>query len=165
MKHLGSTCAGLAAILAFSASAQTPAANQETTTCQFADGNQVSVRYELAPPHGDRLPEGHPWSPADSPMYLFTSTTLKAGEAQIPIGAYSLYVIPEKQHWILAVNKDVSGKKYDSQHDVVRVSMNLGTVDQGMKNVTLAFGHIAPMQCNLRLYYGKTGAWAVFTEP
>lgn len=164
--HLrGTACAGLLCALLMAAWGRTPAPNQETTACTFEGGGQVSVRYDAAPAHGDRPPEGRVWSPGDSPIYLFTSTTLKAGEAKIPTGAYSLYVIPEKNQWLLVVNKDVTDKKYDPEEDLVRVPMDLGTVDETVKNVSLVFGHIAPKQCNLRLYYGKTGAWAVFSEP
>ena len=28
----------------------------------------------------------------------------------------------------------------------------------------LTLGHIAPKECSLRLHYGNTGAWAVFSE-
>jgi hypothetical protein len=97
-------------------------------------------------------------------MYLFTSTTLEAGDVKIPIGAYSLFVIPEKNHWMLIVNKDVTDKKYDPQQVLVRVPMDLGTVDEAAKNVELALGHVGPKECSLRLYYGNTGAWAMFSE-
>jgi len=165
----GAFCALLLGALAMEGWAQTPAANQQTadqqtTVCQFTDGGQVSVRYEAAPVHGDQLPAGHMWSPGEQPMYLFTSTTLKAGETEIPTGAYGLYVLPEKQHWTLVVSKDVSDKKYEPQHDLVRVPMDRGTLDEATKTVNLTLGHIAPKECSLRLYYGKTGAWAVFSE-
>jgi hypothetical protein len=155
----------LLAILATAASAQTPAANQQTSECTFADGGQLSVRYEPAPAHGDRPPEGRVWSAGESPMYLFTTTTLKAGDTQIPVGAYSLYVVPLKNHWTLVVNKDVTSKKYDPQQDIASIPMDLGSLDQAEKSVQLLFAHDAPKQCSLRLYYGKTGAWAVFSEP
>jgi hypothetical protein len=159
-------CAGVICLLTTAGwAADTQAANQQTAVCTFQDGGQVTVRYEAAPVHGDQLPQGHAWNPGESPTYLFTSTALKAGETEIPVGAYSLYIIPEKHQWTLVVNKDVNDKKYDAQKDVARLPMDLGTLGEGNKNVDLAFGHVAPKQCNLRLYYGKTGAWAVFNEP
>lgn len=157
-------CGGLLGVT-LSALALTPEQNQQTAVCQFEDGGQVSVRYEPAPANGDKPPEGKAWTPGESPMYLFTSTELKAGETEIPVGAYSLYVIPEKGQWTLVINKDVSGKNDDKLQDVARVPMDLGTVNQAAKDVSLTLGHIAPKQCSLRLYYGKVGAWAVLTEP
>ena len=165
MTHLqGIARAAVLGLLAIAAWAQTPAASQQTTVCQFADGGQLSLRYEEVPARGNDLPV-HVWSPGDSPMYLFTSTALKAGDTVIPAGAYSLYVTSEKQHWTLIVNKDVTSKKYDATQDLARLPMDRGTIDEPAKDVNLAFGHIAPKQCSLRIYYGKIGAWAVFGEP
>lgn len=165
MKHLrGIACAAVSGLLTLTAWAQTPAATQQTTACQFSDGGQLSLRYEEAPARGNDLP-GHVWSPGDSPMYLFTSTALKVGDTMVPAGAYSLYITSEKQHWTLVVNKDVSSKKYDAAQDLARLPMDRGSIDEPSKEVNLAFGHIAPKQCSLRLYYGKIGAWAVFTQP
>lgn len=165
MTHLrGIACAAVLCLLAMTAWAQTPAASQQTTVCQFTDGGQVSLRYEEAPARGNDLP-GHVWSPGELPMYLFTSTALKVGDTMIPAGAYSVYVTSEKQRWTLVVNKDVNGKKYDAAQDLARLPMDRGTIDEPAKDVNLTFGHIAPKQCSLRLYYGKIGAWAVFGEP
>jgi Protein of unknown function (DUF2911) len=101
----------------------------------------------------------------NSRCIVFTTKAIKAGDTEIPAGAYSLYILPEKQHWTLVVNKDVSSKKYDAQQDLAHMPMDRGTIDDAAKEVSLMLGHIAPKQCSLRLYYGKVGAWAVFTEP
>jgi hypothetical protein len=65
----------------------------------------------------------------------------------------------------LLVNKGVSDPRYDEQKNLARLPMDLGMVEEPGKDVTLAFGHVGAKQCNLRLYYGKTGAWATFLEP
>jgi hypothetical protein len=98
-------------------------------------------------------------------MYLFTTTDVKVGETLVPTGAYSMFVIPEKHQWTLVVNKDVNDKKYDPQQDLARAPMELGMLDEGQKQVDVVLGHMAPKQCNMRIYYGKTGAWAEFKEP
>jgi hypothetical protein len=165
MAHLQRiVCAAALGLLATVAGAQTPSANQQTTVCQFSDGSQVTLRYAETPAHGNDLPS-RVWSPGESPMYLFTSTALKAADTVIPPGAYSVYVASEKQRWTLVVNKDVSSKKYDAAQDLARLPMDRGTIDEPSKQVNLAFGHIAPKQCSLRIYYGKIGAWAVFAQP
>jgi hypothetical protein len=157
-------CAAALSLLAMTAWAQTPAPSQQTTVCQFTDGGQLSLRYEEMPARGNDLP-AHIWSPGESPMYLFTSTAIKVGDTMIPPGAYSLYVASEKQHWTLVVNKNVRKEKYDAAQDLARLPMDRGTIDEPAKDVNLMFGHIAPKQCSLRIYYGKFGAWAVFAEP
>jgi hypothetical protein len=37
-------------------------------------------------------------------------------------------------------------------------------IDNPIKPAQIAFAHIAPKQCNLRVYYEKAGAWAEFEE-
>ena len=136
----------------------------QTVVCTFDDDKEVSIKYEAAPAKRDTLPEGTPWSPGKSPMFLFTSATLKIGDSEVPVGAYSLYVIPGSKQWILAVNKNISGSRYDQKQDVLRARMDLGTLGSPEKKVSIAFAHINAKQCSLRIYYGKTGAWVELDE-
>jgi hypothetical protein len=158
-------CIGCVVVLGLAVWAQGPVSDQQEAACTFEDGGQISVRYAPAAAHGEHPPAGKAWSPGEGPVLLFTSTPLSAGGARIPTGAYSLYVIANKNEWTLLVNKDVSDTRYDEQQNLARLTMDLGMVEQPGKNVTLALGHVGPKQCNLRLYYGKTGAWASFREP
>ena len=98
-------------------------------------------------------------------MWLFTQAELSLDTSEIPIGAYSIYIIPEKEDWILIVNKNVSAQsKYNEHEDLARAKMSLGQLSEPQKEVSVSFGHIAPKQCNMRIYYGKSGAWAEFKE-
>jgi hypothetical protein len=98
-------------------------------------------------------------------MYLFTEAAISISNTEIPVGAYSMYVIPEKKQWTLIINKSVNeGKAYQQQQDVVRVALDTGDLSEPSEQIKLAFGHLAPKQCNLRIYYGKIGAWAEFEE-
>jgi hypothetical protein len=98
-------------------------------------------------------------------MFLFTSVALKLGNDEIPVGAYGMYVVPNKDHWTLVLNKNVtSNARYEQQEDLLRVPMEIGTLSEPAKIVGVYFGHVAPKQCNMRIYHGKTGAWAEFHE-
>ncbi|MGH9502865.1 MAG: DUF2911 domain-containing protein [Terriglobales bacterium] len=98
-------------------------------------------------------------------MLLFTQTDLSLGKAEIPTGAYSMYVIPGKKTWTLVVNKNVTaGSPYDERQDLVRVPAEVGHLGQPVKRFQLAFGHVAPKQCNLRINYGRSGTWVEFME-
>jgi hypothetical protein len=98
-------------------------------------------------------------------MLLFTQTPLTAGRADIPTGAYSMYIVRHKDDWDLVVNRNVSaGDKYDKKLDVVRLDMLSGQLSESQKEFTVFFGHTEPKQCNLRIYYGKRGTWAEFKE-
>jgi Protein of unknown function (DUF2911) len=136
-----------------------------TSTCTFQDGKQMSVRYEAGGVGKKGLPQGELWPPSGSPMLLFTQVALSVANSDIPAAAYSAYLIPEKDKWTLVINKAVSaGSPYDQQQDLVRVPMQIGHLGRPMKNVKVVFGHVAPKQCNMRIYSGKIGAWAEFNE-
>ena len=135
------------------------------TACTFADGKQLSLRYNHASGGGkEKLAMGEVWTPGGSPMDLFTQVDLSAGNSEIPVGAYSVYVIPDQKSWTLIVNKGVTaGSKYDQHQDLVRVPMQIGHLST-MVGFKATFVQIAPKQCNLRIYYGKVGSWAEFKE-
>jgi DUF2911 family protein len=143
-----------------------PAKTQPATaTCSFEDENQVTVRYEPGASVPKKpLPQGQLWPPSGSPMYLFTQAELTIGNTTLPVGAYSMYVIPEKNKWTLIINKNVSaGAPYSQQNDLVRVPMELGHLSDPQP-FTVAFGRIAPKQCSMRIYYETAGVWAEFDE-
>ncbi len=143
---------------------QKPDASQTATaTCTLQDGNQMSVRYPASPLRKE-LRSGELWPPSGSPMFLFTSTELSLGDSSIPAGAYSLYVIPGKDKWILVINKAVSaGAPYQQQQDLARQPMEIGQLSEPQP-FEVAFAQSA-RQCNLRIYSGKIGAFgAEFKE-
>jgi hypothetical protein len=136
-----------------------------TASCSFQDGKQITVRYSNETSTGRDLPSGKVWTLGGQPMLLFTQASLIADNIDIPVGAYSMYIVREKGDWTLVVNKNVStGNKYDKHLDVVRMGMLMGQLSEPQKEFTLFFGHTDPRQCNLRIYYGNSGTWAEFKE-
>jgi Protein of unknown function (DUF2911) len=137
-----------------------------TAPCTFDDGKQLTVQYNsLASKSEERLRRGKPWEAGGSSMILFTQTRLTLGNSEIPEGAYSLYVIPEKETWTLVVNKNVTaGSKYDEKQDLARAPMEIGQIDSPAKQPQILFSHTGAKQCNMRLYYETTGAWVEFKE-
>jgi hypothetical protein len=141
------------------------AQNAASAVCNFDDGRQITVRYQPSPGADRKLQNGEVWSPGKAPTLFFTSAVLKVGNSEIPVGAYSMYVIPAKDHWTLVLNKGVSeNSRYDQKQDLLRTAMDIGTLPEPVKNVAISFGHVAPKECNMRVYYGKTGAWTEFRE-
>lgn len=97
-------------------------------------------------------------------MFFFTDTPLKIENSQIPMGAYSMYIVPQRNDWILVLNKNVKeGGKYDERLDLLRVPMQIGQLDD-KEPFKVLFGHVAPGQCNMRIYEGKAGTWTEFKE-
>ncbi len=138
----------------------------QTSACTFEDGKQVSVRYvpEEVSKKGE-LPFDKLWPSGGAPMYLFTQAELVLNNVEIPAGAYSMFVLPAKDKWTLVINRSVSADgTYAQQQDLVRASMEIGRLTDPSHHVEVAFGHVAPKQCNMRVYYGKIGAWTEFME-
>ena len=164
MRRLLATLLLLGFVFLDSASAQQPPSpDTDSTTCTFADGKQISVRFSTGA-SSEHMPMRDAWGPGGAPMYLFTQTDVTAGTANLTAGAYSMYLI-EGKPWKLIINKDVKeGAKYDSAKDIARIPMQSGELPTPVKQLRPYFVHTAPQQCNLRLYYGSTGAWAEFKE-
>lgn len=137
--------------------------NSSTTTCNLEDGRQVQVRYVPVANGKEKIANGKPWAPGGTPMTLFSEAQLTLGSSTIPIGAYSIYPIPAKDHWTLVVNKNVTpGAAYDDKQDIGRAPMETAQVAQPSDALEVAFAHVGA-RCTLRIYIGKTASFADFT--
>ena len=142
--------------------AQSSGAAASTTTCNLDDGRQVYMRY-IAVSNKEKPPNGKPWAPGGTPMTLFSEAQLVLGSSVIPIGAYTVYPIPAKDHWTLVVNKNVTpGASYDEKQDIARTPMETAQVEQPSDALEVAFAHVGA-RCTLRIYVGKTASFADFT--
>ena len=148
--------------------AQHNESNHESATavCDFDDGQEVTLDYNgSAMSSKDEPHNGKVWLPAGSPMTLFTQVSLTLNGTEVPVGAYSVYVIPGKKEWTLIVSKNVTDAgRYDEKQDVARAPMELGEVNSPPKRLQASFAHSAPKVCSIRLYYEKIGAFAEFGE-
>jgi hypothetical protein len=145
------------------AMAQTGGTPGSTTTCNLDDGRQVYVRYSAVATKSEKVANGKPWTPGGLPMTLFTEAQLSLGSSTIPIGAYTLYPIPARDHWTIVVNKNVTpGAAYDEKQDLARAPMETAQVSQPSDALEVAFAHVGA-RCTLRIYIGKTASFADFT--
>ena len=95
-------------------------------------------------------------------MTLFTEAQLALGTAMIPIGAYTIYPIPARGNWSLAVNRNVTaGAAYDEKQDIARATIETVQVEQASDALEVAFAHVGA-RCTLRIYIGKTASFAEF---
>lgn len=141
-----------------------------TATCNFDDEKQLAVEYQrvtLNPkkPIPGQVPFGKVWAPGGKPMTLFTNTPIQVGPRMLPVGAYTMFAIPTAKQWTLIVSKstDMSGA-YDEQQDLVRVPMQSGELPSPEPEFSVAFEHVAPGQCNIRLDLDKTGHFVTFQK-
>lgn len=150
-----------------SAQAADPADDHTASiTCDFADEQEITVQYNNSVmSEKDQPRNGRVWLPGGSPMTLFTQVPLILNHVELAVGAYSVYVIPNKKEWTLVVSKNVTNPKtYDEKQDLVRAPMQIGGVDSPPKRLQASFAHIAPKQCSIRLYYETIGAFVDFNE-
>ncbi|MFZ0772472.1 MAG: DUF2911 domain-containing protein [Candidatus Sulfotelmatobacter sp.] len=136
--------------------------NSSTASCNLDDGRQVYIRYNPVAAKSGKVSNGKPWAPGGAPMTLFTEAQLNFGGSSIPIGAYSVYPIPAKDKWTLAVNKNVTaGAPYDEKQDIARAPMETDQVSQPADALEVAFAHVGS-RCTLRIYFGKSASFADF---
>ena len=136
---------------------------QSTTTCNLDDGRQVYVRYNAVSTKNEKPANGKAWAPGGTPMTLFSEAQLTLGSSMIPIGAYTLYPIPGRDHWSIVVNKNVTpGAAYDEKQDIARAPMETAQVMSPSDSLEVAFAHVGA-RCTLRIYIGKTASFADFT--
>jgi DUF2911 family protein len=146
--------------------ASDPTDQTATITCDFADDQEITMQYNnTVMSDKDQPRNGRVWLPGGSPMTLYTQVPLVLNHVELPIGAYSVYVIPNKKEWTLIVSKNVTNPKtYDEKQDLVRAPMEIGGVNAPPKRLQASFAHVAPKQCSIRLYYETTGAFVEFDE-
>ena len=153
-------------LLAAAAQQNDPPDNTVTATCDFSDDKEITVQYDgSVMSEKDQPHNGKVWLPAGSPLTLFTQVPLILNHVELAIGAYSMYIIPNKKEWTLIVSKNVTGPKtYDEKQDLVRAPMETGGVSSPPKKVQVSFAHTGPKVCSIRLYYESTGAFVEFNE-
>lgn len=150
-------------------SAQEDAAGA-SATCNFDEDKQMVVQYQrvainLKKPVQVQVPFGKVWAPGGKAMTLFTNTPIQIGARELPIGAYTLFVIPNSKQWTLVVSKstDTSGA-YDQGQDLVRVPMDNGELPSPEPSLSVSFAHVSPQQCNIRIDLDKLGHFAEFKQ-
>ncbi len=152
----------LAAVLILLSAAMAFAQEPTTSPCDFEDGMEMSVQYHTGK---DEPKNGKVWTPGGAPIVLYTQVPLVLNNVTIPVGAFNMFVIPNKKDWTLIVNKNVTaGAPYDASQDLVRAPMETGEVGQAETEVQVTLAHTGPKVCSLRIYYGKIGAFLDFNE-
>jgi hypothetical protein len=141
-----------------------------TATCNFDADKQLVLQYQHVPftpkkPLSLQVPFGKVWAPGGKPMTLFANTPIQIGDRTLPIGAYTMFLIPNAKQWTLIVSKSTQTTgAYDDQQDLVRVQMESGELPSPEPEFRVSFAHIAPDQCSIRVDMDKFGHFAVFQE-
>jgi hypothetical protein len=157
-----------ALLLAVPAVGAQDTSDSNTVDCNFDENRQLAVEYQKTAPSkkpvlGRDVPYDRVWAPGGKPMTLFVSTPVSLEGHSLPLGAYTMFVVPSEKKWKLIISKstDTSGK-YDEKDDILRATMDMGELPHPENHFSVFFGHVAPNQCALRFELDKVGAFATF---
>ena len=142
--------------------------DSNTVDCNFDANRQLAVEYYRVPPSnkpalGREVAYDRVWAPGGKPMTLFVSTPVSLEGHALPLGAYTMFVIPSAKKWKLIVSKstDTSGR-YGEKDDILRATMDTGELPHAVSQFSVFFGHIGTNQCALRFELDKVGAFTTF---
>jgi hypothetical protein len=151
--------------------AQNPPASPDDSvaSCNLDNGDQVAIRYQPVKAAGEKsefgskIPYGSVWAPNNTPLVMFTTGALSVANQDIKPGAYTLYLIPNKNAWTLVVSNQTDTKaQYDQNKDLVRVPMELGALPNTQPQLKVILGHTGPKECSMRIYWQKQGGFMTF---
>jgi hypothetical protein len=142
-----------------------------TAVCDFDSNAQLAVQYQPTsvniskPVFGHEIPYHKVWAPGGKPMTMFLNHEVMLDGKDIPVGAYTMFVIPAPNKWTLIVsrNTDTSGK-YDENKDLVRAPMQWGELSSPESVFSIYFAQTAPGQCTMRVDLEKSRAWVDFKK-
>lgn len=150
---------------------QSPTSNDPgsaTATCDFSDQQQLAVEYQAVTLGkkdkdnflGHEVPYGKIWEPGKQPLKLFTNSPLTIAGTSLPVGAYTMYLIPNKKAWTLVVSKNTNpSAAYDQAMDIVRAPMEVGILTSPELKFNVSFEHTGPKECTIRVDIADVGAW------
>ena len=114
---------------------------------------------------GALVPWNRVWrTGANEATHFTTSRDLRAGDALIPAGTYTLFTIPRPDGWTLIINKrtNINGQAYDPEHDLVRVEMQVRELPEVVEAFTI-LAEETPDGGVLRFQWDRTEAYLPFT--
>jgi hypothetical protein len=135
----------------------------EMVTMKYED---TYVKITYCRPHkrgrnifGDLLPYGEVWRTGANDATEITLTgPVKLGGHQIKPGTYTLFSIPEKDHWTIILNSELGqwgAYNYNSKLDVLRFDIPTSTTEEIYESFTIEFEQKA-QSAELVMMWDKT---------
>jgi hypothetical protein len=113
------------------------------TTSVTISGKKITVGYGAPSMRGRRImgalvPYGEVWcAGANDATSLDTEADLDINGMKVPKGSYTLWTLPNRDEWLLIVNKQTGQwhTDYRQRYDLGRVKMNLRTISQPVERM------------------------------
>ena len=117
---------------------------------------------------GELVPYGEVWRTGanEATTFVANETLMTVGGVNIPAGTYTIFTVPNRDNWILIINKHTNEwgipYKYQSE-ELVRVPMSVARVTSTTENFTISFDPTGE-SCTMNMGWENTQAWVEFTE-
>lgn len=130
-------------------------------------GKKTAVDYGRPYLKGRHLggPEIVPWGQvwragANEATGFTTAVDLDINGTHVPAGKYTLYILPEKDHWQLIVNKETGqwGTVYHQDQDLARIDMNLTQLSAPVEQFTISFDKKSESEAAMKFEWEATSA-------
>jgi hypothetical protein len=141
-----------------------------SATCTLGNGSTISIHYSSPrakgrPIYGSLVPYGEVWRTGANEATTFDlSGDVVVGRTKVAKGKYTLFTIPEKDKWVLIVNKQTGqwGTEYDQKNDLVRIDIGQKSLPAAVENFTISFESKGG-SCGLQLDWATTRAFVDIT--
>jgi len=141
--------------------------------CEFSSGKTITVDYSSPRMKGRQIfgelvPYGEVWRTGanEATTFVANETLMTVGGVNIPAGTYTIFTVPNRDNWILIINKHTNEwgipYKYQSE-ELVRVPMSVARVASTVENFTISFDPTGE-SCMMNMGWENTQAWVEFTE-
>ena len=162
--------------LSVQAQAQQKRPSPPDVTSAVVDGNRVTVFYsrpftkdpKTGEPRkiwGGVIPFDKPWRlGANEATTLITQKDIKLGDADVPAGAYTLFMLPAADGSAkLIINKQIGqwGTQYDEKQDLARTDMKKETADKNDQLLITVSKEPAPASGGMIKVVWDEGAYSV----
>jgi hypothetical protein len=144
------------------ATATVPLAGQ-TITIHY---NAPSVRGRVI--FGGLVPWNEVWRTGANPATtLITPVPLHIGTLLVPAGTYTIYTLPNKDKWLLIVNKQTGqwGTEYHPEQDLGRVELKHHGLDASQEVMSISFKDVKKDSAELHICWATTDESVKVTTP
>ncbi len=133
---------------------------------KFANGKTITVDYSSPRMNGRKVygglvPWGQIWRAGANEATTFVTTgDVMAGDATVPAGSYTLFVIPTADSWTLIINKKTGewGIPYPGEAtELARTKMKVSSLPSPLENFTIGLDQ-SSNGCTLRMDWETTRA-------
>jgi len=134
------------------------------TTSVTIDGKKITVGYGAPSMRGRKVmgalvPYGEVWcAGANDATSLDTEADLDINGMKVPKGSYTLWTLPNRDEWLLIVNKQTGQwhTDYRQRYDLGRVKMNVRTISSPVERMKIDLAAASGNRGTLTLSWEST---------